>query len=499
VLIFLASMAWANQAHAHGAVAYPVSRQYQCYKEGGFWYPADGSGIPNAGCRAGFQAVSDNQVYPYQQWNEVSANPADYHSMDSIKKAVPDGLLCAGGDQKKKGLDVPQSAGWHKTSVKAGQSIEMIWDATAPHNPSYLTVYITKPGWSPAKPLRWDDLVRIYRENAPQPVPGGTVRQYKYRIPMPSGRTGSAMLYSIWQREDAGREGFYNCSDISFGGDSFPWTEERAFVTSGFAPKVGDSVRFRVLDSKARGGSEVVDVKLPIDQQNVQPKAWSKELASKLASEHSDKVKIGKRSGDQIVYEPENIFENAVWLVGDHYSSSMSILAGEDGSDSHPPVAVISGAPDSVVAGKQISVSGSSSTGKGLTYQWTLDHFSPASAKTPTVTATANNVSSQQMGTITLKVTDGKDSASTSKQVAILPRDSNDDGTIQSWKASDVDTYKAGTVVKGLDGNLWVCRPFPYEGWCRIKPNAPDNSWPYAAGSAASLQLPKDHQAWEKK
>ncbi len=41
----------------HGSPAIPISRQYQCYKEGGYYWPADGSGIPQSDCKAAYQLV----------------------------------------------------------------------------------------------------------------------------------------------------------------------------------------------------------------------------------------------------------------------------------------------------------------------------------------------------------------------------------------------------------------------------------------------------------
>jgi chitin-binding protein len=31
-----------------------------------------------------------------------------------------------------------------------------------------------------------------------------------------------------------------------------------------------------------------------------------------------------------------------------------------------------------------------------------------------------------------------------------------------------IENYKDGTLVLGSDGNVYQCRPFPYEGWCTV-------------------------------
>lgn len=43
-------------ADAHGAVGFPIARQYQCRLEGGYWDPPNGSAIPHDDCRAAYRA-----------------------------------------------------------------------------------------------------------------------------------------------------------------------------------------------------------------------------------------------------------------------------------------------------------------------------------------------------------------------------------------------------------------------------------------------------------
>ncbi len=212
-----------QEASAHGAIGTPIARQYQCRLEGGYWDPADGSGIQHTDCRAAYQN-GGNSAYPFTQWNEFSANPIGQgDDLEKLQQAVPDGLLCAGGDKKKSGIDVPAVA-WRKTRVTpVGGKIDVTWENTQSHTPSVMRIYLSKPGYNPQQPLRWADLDKIYDAPAPAPQPAnggghlpGTVTSfYKLSVPLPAGRTGDAVLYSYWQRRDAGNEGFFNCSDIT--------------------------------------------------------------------------------------------------------------------------------------------------------------------------------------------------------------------------------------------------------------------------------------------
>lgn len=226
------AMICANDAFAHGAVSYPISRQYQCKLDGNFWGAA--SAVPNAGCRASFEKSG---YYPFIQWNEVSANPKPRHNQAALEQAVPNGALCAGGDKNKRGLDVPQNQGWKLTAVQAGTTIKHTWKLTAPHTPSYHHIYITKPGADfHNRELRWSDLDLehpLYSgKMAPTTVtPDGSI-VYSTDITIPANRSGKAMIYSIWQRDDAGNEAFLNCSDIDIKSNTVaPAGESKPVVT----------------------------------------------------------------------------------------------------------------------------------------------------------------------------------------------------------------------------------------------------------------------------
>ena len=125
--------------HAHGWVEYPSARQNTCYLDGGFWDDQ----IPNAACQAAFD---QSGAYPFVQRNEVAANVANYRDMAHVHAIVRDGTLCSAGDSAKAGLDVA-SPHWQKTalSLDANNQFELVFNATAPHNPSYWQFYLSKP------------------------------------------------------------------------------------------------------------------------------------------------------------------------------------------------------------------------------------------------------------------------------------------------------------------------------------------------------------------
>lgn len=493
----LCMLAWGGliaQAHAHGAVADPIARQYYCKKNENPW----GGTINNPGCRAAFEKSG---AYPFDQWNEVSKNVVPLNDPQAIKRAIPNGTLCAAGDAKKAGLDVPQSAGWPKTTVTAGAPYTLKWDANVPHDPSWSTVYITKPGVPLDRPLHWEDLeILKAREDLPGAVPGKPYDQYQIQVQLPAGRTGPAILYSIWQRDDSAGEGFYNCSDIDFGGGTpgFPWIDERQYVEQGFAPKVGELVHFRVFNTKVKSGAEVVDINLPVTAQNANQHVWARELATQLNTQHASYVQIGVRHGDAIQYDASHVPQNRVWLKHG-YRSAMSIV---DGSVPVPPVARID-APDTVDSDANVTFSGAGSSGIGLTYTWELAGFTPdrpAATTNPSVTAKAphntNPVPTAYATYLTVKDSRGQTSPKVMKTIMVRPAQGGDKPP--RWDRTKVGTYESGTAVTGLDNEVWYCKPFPNGAWCKTPPNTSDDQWPYAPGSSAQAALPEAQRAWQR-
>ncbi|KAF7731616.1 hypothetical protein EC973_008785 [Apophysomyces ossiformis] len=342
-----------QEVSAHGALGFPLARQYGCHIDGGYDWPLDGSGIPNAGCRAAFLANGKNS-YLFDQWDEVTANPSNPKDFATVMKAVPDGHLCGAGDKMKRGLDVPQNEGWKKTVIEPKDGkFQLRWELTTPHNPATMHIYLSKPSYDPSKPLTWADLDQIYEEPAPKPVPAngkGLVPEvgnfYYLDVPIPANRTGDAIIYGYWQRIDYGHEGFFNCADVTIkqgsgsaktdkesskkehAAEASPqWVQEKPYMERGFVPRVGDKVRFRVTDSKNHG-QKIVDVTVPITYQNVYGAKWSKDLANTLNKKYKSQVKIGVQSGKNVKYNQWNVYANQVWLQSG-YSSTMTIIKGK--------------------------------------------------------------------------------------------------------------------------------------------------------------------------
>ncbi|MER6126163.1 lytic polysaccharide monooxygenase [Streptomyces sp. NPDC001795] len=206
----------AVSAAAHGSMGDPVSRVSQCYAEG----PEHPT---SAACRAAVAAGGTQALY---DWNGIRIGDAGGRH----RALIPDGKLCSANNDEFKGLDLPR-ADWPATAVHSG-SYTFKYRVTAPHKGTF-TVYLTKPGYDPSKPLAWADLDLAHPvATATDPVASGGFYTFSGTLPQ---RSGKQVLYAIWQRSDS-PEAFYSCSDVTFGGAGGGTTSGPAPAPSASAP-----------------------------------------------------------------------------------------------------------------------------------------------------------------------------------------------------------------------------------------------------------------------
>ena len=331
----MAALASMN-ASAHGWVEYPNARQNICYEDGGIW----NNSIPNAACQAAFDKSG---AYPFVQRNEVAALVPGYRDMSQVMATVKDGELCGASDPAKAGLNVP-SPHWQKTklALDGNNRFELVFNATAPHNPSYWEFYLSKPEYDDTRPLTWADLDLVSTSDN---VAVGADKKYRIKVTLPAGREGSAILFTRWQRIDAAGEGFYNCSDITFSDEkSTEPTEPKPnlealgyLVQQGFGPVApGDTIRFRTFNEN---GTEQQDISLAITARNLNTKIWSAELAGQFNSLTSGNWFIGIWHDEMshYMFDSKNIFANQVHAPAAKFSYQLSLIKGDVTPPPTPP------------------------------------------------------------------------------------------------------------------------------------------------------------------
>ncbi|TMR29673.1 lytic polysaccharide monooxygenase [Nonomuraea zeae] len=189
----------AGPAGAHGALESPLSRAAACGADSSLTAKA-------AACRAA--AKVRGSAIPGEWDNLRVANVAGRD-----RAVIPDGKLCSGGLPGFRGLDLAR-ADWPATTLKPGARHTFKYRGTIAHRGAF-RLYVTKPGYDPAKPLKWADLERkpFVKVTDPKLVDGS----YTFTGRLPSGRTGRHLIYTIWQNSDT-PDTYYSCSDVIFSG-----------------------------------------------------------------------------------------------------------------------------------------------------------------------------------------------------------------------------------------------------------------------------------------
>jgi len=240
-LLFLACV------NGHGYLSNPPSRNYLCYKQDHFYYPEDGSAIPNYMCRKSYEYVMNKVADEtgnlglgiteaqsmYTQLNEYAflLGP-NYEDRTLLRKLMPAYLCSAGAHQynevfgDKSGVSI--YGPWQKGMIfkLKGPDVQSIvytmeFCPTAAHDPSYFEIYFSNQSYNPLiEELSWDHLILSQR------IDGAELSETKDKESCSAGRTyklpvlipvrENLVIFVRWQRKDLAGEGFYQCADVGF-------------------------------------------------------------------------------------------------------------------------------------------------------------------------------------------------------------------------------------------------------------------------------------------
>ena len=232
---------------AHGSVAFPKSRMYRVRFE-----------TNSAEILQQARNLDANPSDSYFTWNQDSlfipaAAAGDMSNAFNYQPFIPDGTIASGNHRFDNwvknggvvddgldftGLDIVSDQ-WPVTELKAGETFELDFLATAPHSPSVFDIWITTPDWDPNTELNWDQMQVIgefwnrHGGGAPLPkygdrefaefVSDGPVDQgfpnhYFMDVTIPANYSGHHVLWIAWQRDDPAGEVFFASSDIMVSG-----------------------------------------------------------------------------------------------------------------------------------------------------------------------------------------------------------------------------------------------------------------------------------------
>ncbi|CCQ12804.1 Spindolin-related protein [Pseudoalteromonas luteoviolacea B = ATCC 29581] len=437
-------------AVAHGYMDFPKARQAICEAQGGYWWPEDGSNIPNAACRAAFL---ESGYVQFTQEHEFSVNTANYLNQTAVEANIPNGTLCAAGSHQKRGIDLP-SKDWQKTTLvtNAKGEVALRWLATTPHNPSFWKIYLSKPGFDTAtQKLTWQDLEPIAEfGNLEFTKDNDGKRYYHMTVMIPAGRQGDAILYSRWQRNDVVGEGFYNCSDVHIESDPTPplWVSAGYFVSASDKPNIGDIALARVFDGN---GQEIVSQSLTLTQDN--SAYWQSKLASMLNQQFREAINVGVlgESGE-IVFDSANVLRNQVYVAKADHTYNLTI---KPAAINTPPIIR---QPEPITLNENTSLSlhvhAFDDEQSQLTYRYQTNSPLTISGNGATVTLSASEVEKDTQSTIVVTVSDGLLDTQASISVTVK----NLVSTNPAWQASKV--YWGGDKVsykgKNYQAKWWT-------------------------------------------
>jgi len=200
----------AAPASAHGSVTDPPTRNYGCWERwgnGDKWYQGD-IVTQDPMCYQAFKTNPDDMW----NWNGLYVNGL----AGKFEENIPDGQLCSGGpkaDARYDFLDTPGN--WHMTDVAS--TFHLTLTDGAKHGADWMKIYVSKAGFDPTtEALGWGDL-ELVKTTGSYPTTG----DYQTDVTLPSGRSGRAIIYTIWQASHQDQT-YFLCSDVNIGGTGNP-------------------------------------------------------------------------------------------------------------------------------------------------------------------------------------------------------------------------------------------------------------------------------------
>ncbi|QDE96887.1 lytic polysaccharide monooxygenase [Myxococcus xanthus] len=311
------SMLCASVALAHGSMEVPLSRVYSCFKEGPETPKSDA-------CKALIQAGGTQALY---DWNGVRQGNAN----DRHRDIIPDGKLCSAANESHRGLDLARTD-WPSTLITPDTQgrFEFVFHATAVHATGYFRLYVTREGYNPALPLKWSDL----EANPFCSITHVSAQNNRYRLncPFPQGKTGSHVVYGIWQRSDS-PEAFYACTDVKFSNTPPPpssWKELGQVQAREDLPE-GSSVTLRVFDAQGADAESHVH---PLA--TASPAAqWIHALAQRVNGA-SSRVQVGVLDASGRVNPVQDALGNRVYARETGYTFQVDIMKPPPGGGGEP-------------------------------------------------------------------------------------------------------------------------------------------------------------------
>ena len=440
----------AQLANAHGYASEPPSRAYACRL-----------GL-NTGCG---QAAYEPQSVGEAEKGFPARGPAD-------------GKLASGGVRADFALVDEQSAGrWHLTPIKDRQ-VAFDWYYEVGHVTTKWEYFITKNGWNPNAALSRDsfELVpfcEVDGHGKPargdgQPMKGPALE--KHQCTLPADRSGHHVILGAWTVGDTAAA-FYNVMDVDIqaeGGPAPEWPPVGA-INPHRDLQVGDKIKARAFVAGSESPQYSVAVAIENAEEGLAPN-WSYKLAKRI-NETQSLVQAGQLDSDGNIKPVQGA--NTIFAKPETGISSYQLdFEGVPVDDSYLHLHDLK--PEYSLTDGKASIDFTVMTNRKL--QISAQLFDSANQQVGftrlEVDATTSPVSLQVNsgeGEHLLKVV-GVNKAGRillQEERKVQLKAAGGEGYDFEFPQS-LASYKAGTrVLQPKTGEVFECKPFPFEGWCK--------------------------------
>jgi chitin-binding protein len=456
----------AQLASAHGYVSEPPSRAYAC--------------------RLGLNTGCDAAMY-------------EPHSVGEAAKGFPasgpaDGKLASGGVRADfSSLDEQSVGRWHLTALKQ-REVAFDWHYTEGHRTTAWEYFITKNGWNPNAPLARDafestPFCKVDGNGKPARGEGQSSSGpalVKHQCTLPADKSGQHIILGAWTIDDTSAA-FYNVMDVDIqaqGGPAPEWPQVGA-INPHRDLQVGDKVKARAFVAGSESPQFSVSVGIDNASEGLAPN-WSYKLAKHI-NETQSLVQAGQLDNDgniKPVQGANNIFAKPETGI----SSYQLDFEGAPIDDSYMHLHDLK--PDYSLVDGKASVDFTVMTNRKLQVSTRL--FNSANQQVGFVRQEIDSTTSP----VTLPVASAEGEhllkvVGVNKTGRILLQEER---TVHLKAAGDqnydfefpqsIASYKAGTrVLQPKTGEVFECKPFPFEGWCKIYSASANNYEPGVGGN----------------
>lgn len=439
--------------------------------------------LPQLANAHGYVSDPPSRAYACKLGLNQQCGPAQYEpqSVGETQKGFPangpaDGKIASGGVRGDfAALDEQSATRWQLTSITS-REVAFDWYYTIGHPATKHEYFITKTGWNPNQPLSRAsfDLTPFCVVDGKGEWPRDDLNpghgREKHNCTLPADRNGQHVILGAWTVNDT-PAAFYNVMDVDIQAEGgIPeWPRVGAITPHGDLLK-GDKVKARAFIGATESAQHSVSISIDSAEDGVGAN-WSHKLAKRI-NETQTQIKAGQpdAQGDINPVQGTNLI----------FAKDASGVTSYQLDFETQPV------DDAYLHLHGLKPDYQLKEGKGVV------DFSVMTNRKLQITSQLFDEKNRQVGHVRQLVDAGSASVAleaTSNAgkhlLKVVGVDKNERVVLQEEREvqlldagnsehdfvfpQSIETYKAGTLVlQSKTGEVFECKPFPAEGWCRL-------------------------------